>query len=813
MAEGGTGFRKIGESRPNGIARASARCRLRFPGLVARSFSFFATFRESKALLQDHALSEEVFSSVFGPEGSNAGLVPGTLRRAFSEQTPFLGEPVQSQGPDQSSIPLDQYIADLGPEATIVQNMVSLKRALLRFGCPTEQAIAKAFVWMAGSKRRGRSETDSDAMSLFQLMTIFESGGQEASKEPISPPTSSLLWNFEAFVLVVNDVADQSNTRVDWKLVIRSLDCADLVAVLDTTTFADIAKAYTSATGGSRIPASSIVEPWQNQRSQNAILSNALLSPELVDWESVKTFPGATPEDSVSPYSRVSVLERMVDLDIRASLTMALSSKPDLVLLCLACAKPENNTHIQQQLIVSLVSSLIAKFPASAKTIRQMWKFAPALIAGGLLAMWRKDTSSAPLVLDIALDNSAVQEILGPPMPFEFAFDIALLTYKRQPFPLETWLSEYFASNGTQALTHCILQLAERIVAQDPSGVANLSLDAVRIVFRCLYTSISAATRHMSVGLGMTEDLKRVHDAYVRHDARTANLEPAEDVGDRNVLMGGSISQEIARTSLPAPNDGLATISARHETIHGENTTTFVHSDGAEANGQSEPFSKDVEEEVNVHFHSLYKGAITTEQAVDLLRRLQVSDNPRDRKVFACMIHTLFDEYRFFKNYPDKELRITGLLFGAFVQYSLFQGSTLEVALERVLDALQQVETTREGHDEISKRNGGGINRAPFDSASTKEEQIGRMTKFGLCALDRFRKRLPEWPQYCARILAIPHLKHIAPELMGEVESIVNSASSFAAAGTVRPVFASDVSWVPIYGQMFLQVLPPSCLL
>lgn len=33
------------------------------------------------------------------------------------------------------------------------------------------------------------------------------------------------------------------------------------------------------------------------------------------------------------------------------------------------------------------------------------------------------------------------------------------------------------------------------------------------------------------------------------------------------------------------------------------------------------------------------------------------------------MIHNLFDEYRFFSKYPEKELRITGILFGVTTSY------------------------------------------------------------------------------------------------------------------------------------------------
>ena len=45
---------------------------------------------------------------------------------------------------------------------------------------------------------------------------------------------------------------------------------------------------------------------------------------------------------------------------------------------------------------------------------------------------------------------------------------------------------------------------------------------------------------------------------------------------------------------------------------------------------------------------------------VDLLRGFQTSGAPREQQVFACMVHSLFDEYRFFHNYPDKELHTTG---------------------------------------------------------------------------------------------------------------------------------------------------------
>ena len=39
------------------------------------------------------------------------------------------------------------------------------------------------------------------------------------------------------------------------------------------------------------------------------------------------------------------------------------------------------------------------------------------------------------------------------------------------------------------------------------------------------------------------------------------------------------------------------------------------------------------------------------------LQRFRSSALPREQEVFACMVHNLFDEYKFFPRYPDKVSR------------------------------------------------------------------------------------------------------------------------------------------------------------
>ncbi len=60
-----------------------------------------------------------------------------------------------------------------------------------------------------------------------------------------------------------------------------------------------------------------------------------------------------------------------------------------------------------------------------------------------------------------------------------------------------------------------------------------------------------------------------------------------------------------------------------------------------------------------------------------MLTKFKSSEVAREREVYTCMIHNLFDEYQFFHKYPLKELRITGVLFGLLVQHKLVSQYTL----------------------------------------------------------------------------------------------------------------------------------------
>ncbi|CAG0883626.1 unnamed protein product [Darwinula stevensoni] len=151
---------------------------------------------------------------------------------------------------------------------------------------------------------------------------------------------------------------------------------------------------------------------------------------------------------------------------------------------------------------------------------------------------------------------------------------------------------------------------------------------------------------------------------------------------------------------------------------------------------------KDIEDEANSYFQRIYhhpQPQMSVDEVLQMLKRFLDSNSKREKDVFNCMVKNLFEEYRFFPQYPEKELFTTAQLFGGIIEYGLVTYMLLGIALRYVLDALKK----------------------SFGS---------KMYHFGVTALDRFKTRLKEYPQYCQHLAAIPHFRQFPSGIITYVE-------------------------------------------
>jgi CCR4-NOT transcription complex subunit 1 len=181
--------------------------------------------------------------------------------------------------------------------------------------------------------------------------------------------------------------------------------------------------------------------------------------------------------------------------------------------------------------------------------------------------------------------------------------------------------------------------------------------------------------------------------------------------------------------------------------------------------GGMEAFPPDVEEEANATFQRVYSGDLSVDALVAALRGYKNSTLGREQEVFACMVHNLFDEFRFFPRYPDKELHTTALLFGQLVAHGLVASVSLGIALRYVLDALR-------------------AGPAPPNA---------KMFHFGATAARQFAGQLAQYAAFAGQLAALPGLREWDPELLAAAEAGAAKAAvaSSAAAEQARAAEAA----------------------
>lgn len=148
--------------------------------------------------------------------------------------------------------------------------------------------------------------------------------------------------------------------------------------------------------------------------------------------------------------------------------------------------------------------------------------------------------------------------------------------------------------------------------------------------------------------------------------------------------------------------------------------------------------------------------SVPVETVVQYLAAWRESADVQRQKIFACMLYTLLDEYKFFHTYPPRQLALTGQLFGALILRHLIDGIPLKVSLRYVIESLKST---------------------PDAPASSFE--------FGFISLQSFQARLAEFPEVCEAIVAIPHLHESHPHLIEFVRTTLADRDAERAKGHI----------------------------
>ncbi|XP_036607832.1 CCR4-NOT transcription complex subunit 1 isoform X8 [Trichosurus vulpecula] len=435
------------------------------------------------------------------------------------------------------------------------------------------------------------------------------------------------------------------------------------------------------------------------------------------------------------------------------------------------------------------------------------------------------DQAKLSRILDVAQDLKALSMLLNG-TPFAFVIDLAALASRREYLKLDKWLTDKIREHGEPFIQACMTFLKRRCPSilgglapeKDQPKSAQLPPETLATMLACLQACAGSVSQELSETiLTMVANCSNVMNKARQpppgvmpkgRPPSASSLDAISPVqidplaGMASLSIGGSAAPHTqsmqgfppnlgsafstpqspakAFPPLSTPNQttafsgigglssqlpgglgtgsltgigtaalGLPAVNSdpfvqRKLGTSGLNQPTFQQTDVSQVWPEAnQHFSKEIDDEANSYFQRIYNHpphpTMSVDEVLEMLQRFKDSNIKREREVFNCMLRNLFEEYRFFPQYPDKELHITACLFGGIIEKGLVTYMALGLALRYVLEAL----------------------RKPYES---------KMYFFGIAALDRFKNRLKDYPQYCQHLASISHFMRFPHHLQEYIE-------------------------------------------
>uniref|UniRef100_A0A1D1XGX4 CCR4-NOT transcription complex subunit 1 n=1 Tax=Anthurium amnicola TaxID=1678845 RepID=A0A1D1XGX4_9ARAE len=535
-----------------------------------------------------------------------------------------------------------------------------------------------------------------------------------------STTDSSVLssWNVDVLVDSIKQLAPETN----WTQVMENMDHEGFL-IPDEHSFFTFMSIYARACQDPfplHVVCGSV---WKNAEGQLSFLRYAVSAPPEVFTFShsgkklpyVESAPLPSGHGNQAWYclDLLDVLallsERGHASSVRTLLEYPLQLLPEVLLLGVAHINSAYN--LLQYEVSSSVFPLVVRNSAKSYAIHHLWHVNPKLVLRGFVDIHSIDPESIVRILDVCQEQKILLPVLDG-TPFSFSIKLAAFASRKEYINLEKWLNDNLSTYKDAFFEGC-MDFLKGIIGdgindrslQRPGNSTNIYQETIPAFFKGLQTHSRFVSQHLC------EELNKLHLTFSRANPRIQN---------------GSASETLA-------SDGSA---------------------------------EEVETEANSYFHQMFSEQLSVDTMVQTLARFKESSDRREQLIFECMIGNLFEEYKFFPKYPDRQLKIAAVLFGSLIKHQLVTHLTLGIALRCVLDAL----------------------RKSIDS---------KMFMFGAKALEQFRDRLIEWPQYCNHILQISHLRSTNGELVSFIERAlaqISSSQSESNGGSSIPLDQNRIS-------------------
>ena len=363
---------------------------------------------------------------------------------------------------------------------------------------------------------------------------------------------------------------------------------------------------------------------------------------------------------------------------------------PEYLLLSLSQTTPWSGHFLKEELNGALFPIFLCTHVNSIVVLEQLWKISPNVVVRSICNLYSVDNQQLNLsrVLDITQEIRESLLKIATCEEHEFTVPLGILAGKRDFLHFDQWVGERIRSAGEKFIRPLLKYIQDNIITPANEDPENMN------------------------------------------EERMEQLMERSQLNEERLII-------IFENLLHRKNDPQHSIPSL---FMDEIYNVYKESIRILPNLLSTPENSDqIEDKANKYFQKVFSGDITIPQIIDLMRTYKQSEDQGQNEIYACMIHNLLDEYRFFHRYPERELKITGELFGSIIQNKVVEGVIEKIALKYVFEAIKR---------------------------------SGKMLKFAVIALEQFHERLNEWPGLIEVPLFNANFKEHYPALAAKIQKV-----------------------------------------
>ena len=548
-------------------------------------------------------------------------------------------------------IPLEKIYEDLGP--MIFNKNINIPKSPLIDDSMDAKKIAD-FILNILKKPSFTEDKEIRIMNKVFLKSLDLE--QEAKNVDESSDKQQIEWNFDNFYKMYKNKIDEINP----KDIYDNLDSPSF-SIKDKKKFElfmNILKSLGIIKNNNYdLFFDFIFKKWNNEENQIEFLQYLISNPQT-DTFNFKMFKGKRTKQHlelnfsiskssssflIEPWTCISLLEVLLKLShgnnyvkVKELFDWPIQNIPEIIALGLMQIKQSPSDFLYDELIQEVLTLFLGNHMNSFSVIEEVWESNKELVINAIANMYNSspDLMNLSRILDITQKLKESLLLLVNCNDYKFAVNLAILAVKRDFLHIEQWLKERIETVGDDFILSLLEYIKDNLICHCKTN--SKSKESILEKSQLTLESLAVIL---------------------------ANLTSIKDTSN--------------------PKVSLSTIEQIQE-IYKSIFDTFKELNLEPLNG------KEIEETANSIFQCMFKGETTVSETIERLKHLKDSKSQKDREIYACMIHCLLDEYRFYHQYPEKQLNIISTLFGQIINNKLIDGVIETIALKYILEGIKK---------------------------------------------------------------------------------------------------------------------------